>query len=167
MKLHAKRALQALALLTALLGSAHWAAAQAVPTLPPLPPLPPGNSVTPACELRPRLCQALHIANLALIMAAQVNDSTQGVCTIGAPGSACQAPPPQAYILGGPQGNPSEVDKGRKLLDWYLTYLNCTALCAGRPDARVCEASCNAGQDPSAPAPKRPPGGGGGLPPKR
>ena len=141
-----------------LLGATLGAGAQPNPTPPPTTPPPPVGSGALTCEKRPLLCAALHKANLALIDAARINGSTVGVCTLGPENAACGAPPPQTYLKGGPEGNPKQVERGRWLLDWYLTNLNCKALCTGRPGAPACEQRCNAGEDPGPPLPQKPPG---------
>lgn len=150
-----KRALFALSGLAVMLS----AGAQPVPAPPSSPSSSPGGNAAEACILRPRVCMALRIANLAIIEAARANgEPNPGVCTLLPRSTACGGSSPQAYMNHGPTGRPDEIELGRWLLNWYLENLSCAQLCAGKPDPAACESKCWGGEDPRGPFPIPGPG---------
>ncbi len=113
------------------------------------------------CASRPELCKALHAANEALIAAAKANHGSNYVCTSAIRQPGCGATSPQPYFTdASPDGNPADVNEGRRLLDWYLKNLTCEALCKPTKHAQVCKQACGQGKDPG----EFP--GSGGLPAK-
>lgn len=137
-----------------------WCASAApVPPVPakqstaePPSPSASGTAGSPtACTNRQDLCAALRAANKALIAAAKANRKGAYVCTSLDHQPGCGTGPPQAYLTpSSPYGNPSDVERGRRLLDWYLTNLTCEALCQPKQDAQACVQACGEGKDPKS-----------------